>query len=125
MPHLHRSCALILAAALSLASAFAQPGTGTIHGTMTDDSGAIIPAAVVTLTGKGVSKSAQTQADGTYTFAGLAPGQHTVKAPFPGFAPATKQVTVSAGSNLDVPVQMMLAADKQEITVAGEANAAV
>src|SRR3954454_6457488 len=98
MPYLHRTCAILLAAALSLASALAQ-STGTVHGTMTDDSGAIIPAAVVNLTGKGVTKSAQTQVDGTYTFTGLAPGQYTVKASFPGFAQVNKTVTVSAGSN--------------------------
>jgi len=92
---------------------------------MTDDSGAIIPAAVVNLTGKGGTKSAQTQADGTYTFTGLAPGQYTVKASFPGFAIVNKTVTVNAGSSLDVPIQMVVAADKQEITVAGEPAAAL
>ncbi len=65
----------------------AQTGTGTVRGTMTDDSGAVIPAANVTLTGNGVTKTAQTQADGTYMFQGLAPGQYTVKVAFPGFAP--------------------------------------
>src|SRR3954451_21005786 len=124
MPHLRQSCALLLAAASFVASALAQ-STGTVHGTMTDDSGAIIPAAVVNLTGKGVTKSAQTQADGTYTFTGLAPGQYKVKASFPGFAQVNKTVTVTTGSNLDVPIQMIVAADKQEITVAGEAAAAI
>ncbi|MEO8370523.1 MAG: TonB-dependent receptor [Candidatus Solibacter sp.] len=124
MPYLRRSLVLLLVAALSLASAFAQ-STGTVHGAMTDDSGAIIPAAVVNLTGKGVTKSAQTQADGTYTFTGLAPGQYTVKAAFPGFAAVNKTVTVNAGGNLDVPIQMVVAADKQEITVAAEAAAAI
>ncbi|MCU1235508.1 MAG: Cna domain protein, partial [Candidatus Solibacter sp.] len=115
--------AFFLALALFVTSAPAQPGTGTIRGTMTDDSGAIIPAANVTLTGaKGVAKTAQTQADGTYVFQGVAPGQYNVKVAFPGFAPVNKTVTVTPGGNVDVPIQMVVAAEKQEITVAEQAT---
>ena len=53
---------------LILAQARWPNPTGTVHGVMTDDSGAVIPAANVTLTGNGATKTAQTQADGTYTF---------------------------------------------------------
>ncbi len=121
-PKLRHTCVLLLASALFICSALAQPGTGTLRGSMTDDSGAVIPAANVALTGKGVSKTAQTQADGTYTFQGLAPGQYTVKVAFPGFAPFNKTVTVNAGANPDLPIQMVVAAEKQTITVA-EQNA--
>ncbi len=119
---LRHFCVFLLAVALFAWSAMAQTGTGTIRGVMTDDSGAVIPAANVALTGKGVSKTAQTQADGTYTFPNLAPGQYTVKVAFPGFAAINKQVNVTAGSSLDLPIQMVVAADKQEITVADQAT---
>ena len=49
MPKLRRTFVFLLAVALSVSSAMAQPGTGTLRGTMTDDSGAVIPAANVTL----------------------------------------------------------------------------
>jgi hypothetical protein len=116
---------ILLAAALLVATAAGQTGTGTIRGTMTDDSGAIIPAANVTLTGKGVSKTAQTQADGTYVFQGLPPGQYTVKVTFPGFQAVNKQVNVAAGGNTVVPIQMVVQAEKQEITVADQATTTV
>ncbi len=122
MPKLRHICAFLLAVALIVSSAMAQTGTGTIRGTMTDDSGAIIPAANVTLTGKGVSKTAQTQADGTYVFQGVAPGAYSVKVAFPGFAPINKAVNVTGGGTLDVPIQMVVAAEKQEITVAEQAT---
>src|SRR4051794_5322920 len=118
MPKLRPILIFLLTAGLILSSAFAQPGTGTLRGTMTDDSGAVIPAANVTLTGNGITKTAQTQADGTYVFQGLPPGQYNVKVAFPGFAAVDKPVTIAAGSNVVVPIQMVVAAEKQEITVA-------
>src|ERR1035437_2480977 len=90
MPKLRHMSVFLLAATLFVSSATAQPGTGPLRGTMTDDSGAVIPAANVTLTGTGVAKTAQTQADGTYVFQGLAPGPYAVKAALPGFATINK-----------------------------------
>src|ERR1039458_3070096 len=125
MPKLRHMSVFLLAATLFVSSAMAQPGTGTLRGTMTDDSGAVIPAANVTLTGNGVAKTAQTQADGTYVFQGLAPGPYAVKAALPGFATINKPVTVTAGGNLVLPIQMVVASEKQEITVADEATTAL
>src|ERR1017187_579713 len=125
MPKLRHTFVFLLAATLFAAAAMAQTGTGTLRGTMTDDSGGVIPAANVTLTGKGVTKTAQTQVDGSYVFPGLAPGQYTVKVAFPGFAPINKAVNVTAGGNLVVPIQLVLASEKQEITVADQTTTAV
>jgi Carboxypeptidase regulatory-like domain len=125
MPKLHYLFTLTLATALVVASAVAQPGTGTLRGTMTDDSGGVIPAANVTLTGKGVNRTAQTQVDGSYVFQGLAPGQYSVVVSFPGFAPINKPVNVAAGGNVVVPIQMVVAASKQEITVADQSTTAL
>src|ERR1039458_3490650 len=49
MPKLRHMSVFLLAATLYASRAMAQPGTGTLRGTMTDDSGAVIPAANVTL----------------------------------------------------------------------------
>src|SRR5437588_1981720 len=116
---------IFLAAALLAVCAIAQPTFGTLRGTMTDDSGAVIPAATITLTGGGATKTAQTQADGTYVFQGLAPGEYTVHVSFPGFAPVNQPVTMTAGGNLVVPIQMNVSAEKQEVTVKGEAGPSV
>ncbi len=112
----------ILAVALISTSALAQPTAGTVKGTLTDDSGGVIPAASVSLAGHGAAKTAQTQADGTYTFTGVAPGDYTVTISFPGFQPFTKPVTVTAGGTVQVPIQLALKVEKQEIMVQGEAG---
>src|SRR5664280_3453729 len=116
MPKLRHMSVFLLAATLFASRAMAQPGTGTLRGTMTDNSGAVIPAAKVTLTGRGVTKTAQTQADGSYVFQGLAPGQYTVKAVLPGFATVNKPVDITAGGNLVLTLQMLVTSEKQEIT---------
>jgi len=115
-------CFLCLVFALS---AFAQPTGGTLKGTLTDDSGAVIPAAAVALAGNGSQKVAQTQADGTYKFAGLAPGQYTVSVAFPGFAAVSRTVTVTAGGTVQMPIQLAVSTEKQQITVQGEAGPTV
>ena len=99
MSKLHTTVVLLFAAILAAVAAYAQTATtGVIRGVMTDDSGAVIPAAKVTLTGNGVNKTAQTQADGSYPFIGLAPGQYRVRVSFPGFANFDKTVAITGGS---------------------------
>jgi hypothetical protein len=102
--------------------AWGQAATGTIRGVVTDNSGAVVPAATVTLAGNGLQRSAQTQTDGSYAFQGLAPGQFSVKMAYPGFAAFEKTVTISGGSTVQVPIQLVLNTEKQEVTVAAEAG---
>ena len=85
MLNLRRIALAVLAVASIVTGALAQQTTGTVKGSLTDDSGGIIPASNVSLTGPGGAKTAQTQQDGTYTFSGLAPGNYTVSLTFPGF----------------------------------------
>ena len=125
MRNLHRIILVLLAVALTVYPASAQQRTGIIKGTLTDDSGAVIPAAVVTLTAGATRKTVQAQVDGVYTFIGLAPGDYTVSVTFPGFSPFSKLVTVSAGGTVQLPIQLSIRSEKEEITVKGEPGASV
>ena len=120
MFNLRKNCHLLPAISLLLFSAAAQPTTGTLKGVLKDDSGGVIPAAVVSLSGNGAQKTVQTQADGSYTFSKLTPGQYTIRVTFPGFEVFQHTVTVNAGSTVELPVQLALTAQKQEVTVAAE-----
>ncbi len=108
----------VLVVVLMAAAAMAQQRTGTLRGVLTDDSGAVIPAASISVSGNGAQHNAQTQADGSYTVSGLAPGQYTVHVAYPGFAPVDRSVNLSAGGNVQVPIQLSIVAEKQEVTVA-------
>jgi hypothetical protein len=117
---------LFLLAILAALAADAQTAaTGGLRGVMTDDSGAVIPAAKVTLSGGGTNRTAQTQADGSYTFVGLPPGQYRVRVSFPGFSNFDKTVAVTGGGTATLPIQMVVKAEKQEITVADTSTTTV
>jgi len=105
--------------------AAAQSSAGTIKGVLTDDSGASIPAAFLTVTNAAGKHQAQSQADGSYTFVGLQPGDYTLAVTYPGFGPFSKVVTVSAGGTVALPIQLAVVAEKQEITVKGEPGPSV
>ena len=103
----------------------AQPQTSTLRGVLTDRTGAVIPSAAVTLTGDGVHKSAVSQIDGAYSFNALRPGEYRVRVAFPGFAPFERTVTIGEAANVQLPIQLMVTAAKQELTVQGQADSAV
>ncbi len=109
-------CLLLLASV-----AFAQ-NVGTVQGTVTDDTGAIIPGATVSaVNARGIPKTAGTNENGAFTINGLAPGIYTIRITTTGFAPFEKRgVEISAGRpvTLDAPLKVALA--KQEVTVKGE-----
>src|SRR5690349_7582844 len=107
----------LLAAALA---AMAQAPGGTIRGTLTDDSGALIPGAQVSVTGNGVQRSVATGADGSYAFPNLPPGNYTVRVSFPGFTPFEGTAVVDAAKSVQLPIQLKVSLEKQEVTVKGE-----
>ena len=124
MPDTGRPLVFLLTAGLFAATAFSQT-TGTIKGTLEDESGAVVPAANVVLSGNGTARTVQTQADGTFTFTGLAPGQYTAKIVIPGFAPVTDTVNVAAGATVPLPVKLSIQTEVQHVTVTAESNTTV
>jgi hypothetical protein len=99
--------------------------TGTLKGAVTDESGAVVPAVNVTVSGNGTSKSAQTQADGSFTVTGLAPGEYTVQVNVPGFAAFSKTVNIAPGATVEAPIALAISTEKQEVTVAAESGPTV
>src|SRR5215203_1089592 len=97
-PHLPRKAlAVLFIILLAAAFAVAQQTRGTLRGLITDELGAAIVGANVTLTdATGVQKKTTTSAEGVYTFAGLAPGKYSVQAAAPGFAQSdSKEVDIT------------------------------
>ena len=101
--------------------AFGQ-NVGMIQGTVSDDTGAIIPGATVSaVNSRGIPKTAGTNEIGAYTINGLSPGVYTIRITTTGFAPFEKRgVEISPGKpvTLDAPLKVSLA--NQEVTVKGE-----
>lgn len=103
-----------------LTGAFAAAQTATLHGTVTDPSGAVIPNATVSLTnpdGHTVA-TATSDASGSYQVSNVAPGTYIVIATSQGFAPSqSKAVTLSAGENKIFNVSLSIAVEKQQVVV--------
>ncbi len=92
-------------------SAFAQAGRGSVSGTVTDPSGAIVPGASVTLLnpGTGVALHTVTTAAGLYTFISLNPGTYQVTASQNGFTTAQREnvsVTVDQTTIVDIALRV-------------------
>src|SRR5262249_57263799 len=99
--------------------------TGGLRGVIVDNSGAVIPAANVSLAGSGAQKNTSTGMDGSYSFAGITPGEYTLKVSYPGFGNFEKTVTIEAGKIADAPVQLLVTAEKQRVTVEESAGPTV
>src|SRR5579863_10206651 len=116
---------LWLAAVLILATipVAAQLPTGTILGNVKDSSGASIPGAMVTLrnTDTNLTKTATTEADGSYRFPELPVGHYEIRAEAAGFRTETH-----TGLNLEVTqtgvinFALQVGATTQQVTISSE-----
>lgn len=90
-------CRICLFLVLTAALVAAQQTRGALRGSITDELGAVIVGANVTLTdASGAQRKTTTNGEGVYNFAGLAPGKYTLLAVAPGFAPSdSKEVDIS------------------------------
>src|SRR6204780_5300593 len=82
---------LLLSTAIQL---HAQTGAGSVTGTVTDASGAVIPGATVTIENpvSGLSRTAKTDASGQYRFTNLPFNPYHLSAHAEGFSPFTADV---------------------------------
>ena len=127
-------CAVVfsLAIAAGLITASAVPAwgqavsTGTIVGTVTDNSGAVVAGATVTLIDKatGDTRTTTTNDVGKYIFQNVNPSTYTIKFKKSGFAELdVTNATVQVGTQLNENVQMKLGAVSTTVTVTESAGA--
>jgi len=105
MRHAKAITLLLLVGSVRLASAQA---TGTIAGTVSDETGALIPGAKVTATatGTGIAQRTTTDNEGKYHLR-LAPGSYDVKAEQPGYVTAeVRGVVVCSGKTVTVDLAL-------------------
>ena len=103
--------------------AYAQT-TGSITGTVTDDSGAVLPGVTITLSGERLIGGPQTQisdTNGTYRFDRLVPGTYGVKMELQGFRSVDRpDVRISAAFVATINGKMEVGSLSETITVTGE-----
>ncbi len=120
-----KRCGCILLACFGLLMvtaqyAAAQVDEGSINGTITDGTGAVVPNASVTLLNTDVGLTLKGTADsrGAYAFSPVRIGHYSISVTAPGFAKTTQEnVTVNVSQNLQVNVQLKLGAATETVDV--------
>jgi len=105
--------------ALFSAVAFAQTETGAITGTITDQTGAVIPKATVTAVevATGTVRSSVSDDSGFYGITNLLPGAYTVTVVATGMQKMTERVQVTVGARLGLNFKMQVGAASTTIEV--------
>ena len=108
------------------AQAPAAGATATIHGRITDPTGALIPGATITVStaGEASVRTVTANAGGGYVVSDLAPGSYTVQATVEGFAPfASPAIPLAAGQVKRVDISMAIEVAEQSVVVTDESPA--
>src|SRR5277367_3541191 len=113
------ACAIALLLTFS-GSARAQSGSGSIIGTVTDKSGAVMANVKVTVSGSALmgERSAVTGANGEYRITTLDPGVYTLVFDLTGFGSVKHQgITIPVGFTATINAEMSPASLAQNVTV--------
>jgi hypothetical protein len=100
-----------------------QTFRGTILGTVTDQSGAVVSGATITVknTATGLERSTQTSADGSYSIPELPIGTYTVTVTQSGFQTSiTREVVVNVATERRVDTQLKTGQVSEKVEVSGE-----
>ena len=98
---------------------FAQAPTGTILGTVTDSTGAVVPNANVTITNKatGNPRSLTTNAEGSFSAPALLAGDYEVRGEMQGFRTTVRDASVLAGSDTTVNLSLTVGESREVVNV--------
>ncbi|HZR31718.1 MAG TPA: carboxypeptidase-like regulatory domain-containing protein [Terriglobales bacterium] len=101
---------LALVSFVSLLSAQTTVGTGSIVGTVTDPSGAVVPGARVTITNTATGQNIETVSNnsGAFNSGALAPGNYKVQVAAKGFSTVSVPVTVMVGNTATAYAKLAL-----------------
>jgi hypothetical protein len=114
-------CLLLFLAAIP---SFSQGSAGRIEGTVTDQTGAAVPGATVTIldVDRGTTRNLTSDAAGAYNAPNLPPGNYRVRVEFPGFVTFERQnVTLEVGQDIRIDAPLRPGEQKEVLTVQGEA----
>jgi hypothetical protein len=93
--------------------------SATLGGRVEDANGAMLPGATVTATNveTNQSRASTTDEDGRYKFSYLPVGTYRLQVERAGFASLTKQLTLTVGQALDVPLRLTVAGVAESVRI--------
>ena len=112
---------IALIAALALApAALAQVARGNIYGKVSDEQGAVLPGATVTLTGAFGTRTTSSDVSGGFRILNVDQGTHTLSVSLASFATVKRQVVVRTGENPTIDFALKLAGVQESVEVTAE-----
>ncbi len=114
----------LLAALLLPASLFAQAGSGTISGAVSDSSGAVMPGATVVASNDatGFKRQSVVSSSGDFSLVGLQPGEYTVNVEMQGFKRySAKDLKLEVDQNIRLDVKLEVGNVAEVVEVTGQA----
>jgi len=117
---------LLLALSFALVStwSWSQTQLGTVFGTITDPTGAVIPGAQVTVSSvsTGSKRDAFTDTKGQYYVVGLPTGKYTVRIDKEGFQTEIREgIAISPAAAIAINLTLQVGAVPQQVTASAEA----
>jgi hypothetical protein len=117
--------AVVVMCVLGFITPASAQGVGGIGGTVTDQSGAVLPGVTVTLSNPlgsiGGNQTTVTDERGAFQFVRLVPGTYTVRAELSGFRPATQEgLVVNADVTARADLRLQIGALEEGIVVSGQ-----
>ncbi|MGA9584994.1 MAG: TonB-dependent receptor, partial [Terracidiphilus sp.] len=105
----------------------AQVESGTIAGTVTDESGAVVQSANISVTNlsNNAKRTTQSSATGGYTVVGLEPGTYQVSVVSGQFKPFTANIEVTVGGHETLDAKLSINTSVAEVQVLAEGGATV
>ncbi len=119
--------ALVAAVMFSVQPAWSQTEAGTMSGTVTDPTGAVIPGANVTAksVATGAERSTKSNSTGQYQIPGLQPGLYDVTVTTSNFSAFKIRAEVTVGGKVTVDAQLSVGGQTTVVEVVGEGGTSV
>lgn len=113
----------VLVCVFSVRNLRAQAETGQVAGTVTDQSGAVVPNAAVTVTSQATAAVRTTHSGnaGEFVVPNLLPGMYTVKVEAHNFKTTTQLVQIDPGSKVGIDFKLEIGVSTTVVEVAGSA----
>src|ERR1043165_5077986 len=121
-PHIYLSCICLVLLLSSAGRAQYNVTSATLSGRIEDASGAIVSGASVTATHHETNQQLTTTSDveGRYRFPYLRIADYELKINAAGFATVTKELTVTVGQAIDLPIKLDVAGISAAVTIGSD-----
>jgi type 1 fimbria pilin len=117
---------VLLMAGVAMEQVAMAQNVGSVRGTVTDPSAAVVPNAKVVATGNGVTRTVNSDGQGRYTLPNMPPGKYNIRADAQGFVTFVKpDVDVPAGQASSLDIALQIAAEAAQVSVNDQSAAAL